>query len=41
MTPQLPSDAVLLVVDVQRGMDRYVEQYFSTVVDTKTLLAAL
>ena len=27
MTPQLPRDAVLLVVDVQKGMDRYAEQY--------------
>jgi len=27
MTPQLPRDAVLLVVDVQKGMDVYAEQY--------------
>jgi nicotinamidase-related amidase len=27
MTPPLPRDAVLLIVDVQKGMDRYAEQY--------------
>src|SRR5256714_3465271 len=27
MTPQLPGDAVLLVIDVQKGMDVYAEQY--------------
>jgi nicotinamidase-related amidase len=27
MTPKLPHDAVLLVVDVQKGMDRYAKQY--------------
>ena len=27
MTPQLPRDAVLLVIDVQKGMDVYAEQY--------------
>jgi nicotinamidase-related amidase len=27
MTPQLPRDAVLLIVDVQKGMDRYAQQY--------------
>jgi len=27
MTPQLPRDAVLLVVDVQKGMDVYAERY--------------
>src|SRR2546425_11430507 len=27
MTPQLPQDAVLLVVDVQNGMDVYAERY--------------
>lgn len=27
MTPQLPRDAVLLIVDVQKGMDVYAEQY--------------
>ena len=27
MTPQLPRDAVLLVVDVQKGMDVYADQY--------------
>ncbi|HEV8508970.1 MAG TPA: cysteine hydrolase family protein [Gemmatimonadales bacterium] len=27
MMPQLPRDAVLLIVDVQKGMDRYAEQY--------------
>jgi nicotinamidase-related amidase len=27
MTPQLPRDAVLLIVDVQKGMDVYAERY--------------
>ncbi|HEV2671173.1 MAG TPA: isochorismatase family protein, partial [Gemmatimonadales bacterium] len=27
MTPQLPPDAVLLIVDVQNGMDVYAERY--------------
>lgn len=41
MTPRLPADAVLLVVDVQKGMDVYAEQYHRNNPDLERNIARL
>jgi len=41
MTPQLPRDAVLLIVDVQKGMDVYAERYNRNNPDLETNIARL
>jgi nicotinamidase-related amidase len=41
MTPKLPQDAVLLIVDVQKGMDVYAKQYNRNNPDLETNIARL